>query len=333
MKSSEILKSVRQDLEEFRDLLLRCGKIALFAHVSPDGDTLGSCFALKFALERLGKEVEIICMHEVPEHLSELFDPRQVQKELHFEPQLAVAVDCADLERMGVCRPLFEAVPLRAVIDHHNTNPGFGQVNVVCAQAAATGSLIWKLLKMFENAAPGCREAEYIYIALSTDTGNFSFSNTNADCFEVMAELMEGGLQLLRPNQLLFRTRTQGKTRMLGVALWGMQMCCGDKGVYSIVTMERAAERGVFRPDSDGAIDFLRDIDTVEVAAFACEVDPNVYKVSLRSKNYANVAEVARQYEGGGHERAAGCRLRGSKEEVAAKIEELLAQILQNSQG
>ena len=189
--------------------------LLLIAHISPDGDTLGSSLALYCGLKRLGKTVRVVCENPVP--ASYRFCPyadRVLLPEQAEPAKTVVAVDCADLLRTGACARFFETAEASLCIDHHETNRGFADVNWVSC-VAATGELIYQLLVELEVPID-VEIATLLYTALAADTGNFAYSNTTADTFRIAAELRETGFDLPEINRLLFRTFSFAKLKLLG---------------------------------------------------------------------------------------------------------------------
>lgn len=297
------------------------GAVLLIAHTAPDGDTLGSCFALFEALEQLGKKVCVICDCDMPFYLKDIPYASRLSLVPSFDAQLVISVDCADIERMGKSAQYFEKVPKKIVIDHHPTNSGFGQWNCIKPSAGATGEIIWELLKRLRvNITPTI--AQNIYVALATDTGNFSYSNTTPDTFRIASEALSFGFDISEINNRLFRLRAKEKTKLIGVAIVNMNMHVGDKVAMSVVTAKEMNEIGAVSADTEGIIDFLRDVEGVEIAAFLHESfsEPDTFKVSLRSKYYANVSTIAARFAGGGHKFAAGLTLHGTKDKVCSEL-------------
>lgn len=180
----------------------------LCTHISPDGDAIGSTLALGLLLESMGKKVTVSCADPVPFRLHFLSDwewfcrPEDLEG-LKFDA--AIAVDAADMGRMGGCQRFFSKAPVRLQIDHHGTNPLYAMENEVDATASAAGCIVWRFAKTMGLEITR-QIAECLYTAISSDTGNFCFENTNAECFECAAELVRCGLNInetARPLHLL----------------------------------------------------------------------------------------------------------------------------------
>ena len=291
----------------------------LICHVSPDGDTLGSALALAHGLQRLGKRAQIVCEDHVPVIYRFLPGAEGVLQPAHVPAADAViSVDCADVRRTGACMALFTAAKHTLNIDHHRTNTCYAAANYV-VQSAATGELIYALLVAL--SVPIDQEiASCLYTAIVTDTGNFAYSETTPDTMRIVAELLESGIDLPTLNRNLLRTIPLHKIKLLGRAI--TKTAVYDEGRLGIAALSVGdlADCGSTAEDTEGVIDSIRDIDTVEIAALLRECGDGTVRVSLRGKRYADVSCIAQKYDGGGHRLAAGCTLRCSLAEAIVLI-------------
>ncbi len=318
--------TMNDSIQSIANALTESGSIVVISHISPDGDTLGSASALAMALEKLGKKVRITCEGKVPYMLRMLPLKERFESEPSVdEPYTAVSVDCGDVMRMGKLYPLFIAGKKRINIDHHTTNSGFGDLNCVDPTAPATICLVWELIRALGVQADK-NMGLAAYIALSTDTGNFNYSNTTPQAFRLAAELLETGFDLSEVAHSLFRERTAARAKVIGLCAKRMQLFGNDTIAVSGVELSDMQRIGASDADCEGAADFLRDIDTVEASAFLREVEPGVFKVSLRSQKYLDVSKVAQRFAGGGHKHAAGAKVNGTLNEAIAAIKDALLQ-------
>ncbi len=311
-------------IERIAKVLKASGNVAVFCHTDPDGDTLGSAAALAMALEKLGKTVRLACDSAVPRSLRVL--PLKERFETNPSPDapyVSVAVDCGDAERLGGLLPKFFAGEKRINIDHHRTNTGFGDLNFVDPDSPATICLVWPLIRAL-GAEPDAKMGLAAYAALSTDTGNFTYGNTTPGAFSLAAELLGTGFDIAAAAQSLFRERTLARARVIGLCAERMQLFGNGSIAVSGIEAGDYDRIGAAESDCEGAVDFLRNIDTVEAAAFLREVEPGVFKVSLRSKRALDVSKIAGCYEGGGHKNAAGCRVAGTLSSAVNEIKDAL---------
>ena len=297
----------------------------LCTHVSPDGDTLGATLALSAALEALGKHVRVTCADPVPELYAflpgsgRIVTPEALAGE-GFD--LAVAVDVSDAARLGTARSLFDAAAVRLVIDHHPTNDRFGGVNWIEPEAAATGMLALACIRDL-GAALSKEMADCLYVAVATDTGNFSFANTNADALRAAAELAKAGA---RPDKLIervYRTRSRAGVELLGRALSTLRLFAGDRAAVMALTARDFAETGAADSMTEGIVNYAVEITGVQVAALVHERndEKKEIKCSLRAREPHDVSALAKRFGGGGHALAAGCTLSPPMESALRVLE------------
>ena len=312
----------RATIDELARWLRARDDFAVIGHVSPDGDAAGSCVAVAMALRALGKRAFACLPGGMPKMFSRFAGADEVVAAgaaTPFPPKTALALDVSDEGRLGEAKALFDGCAARAALDHHATNPGFGDVCLVDAGRAATGELALELIEAL--GAPLSREmAEWLYVAISTDSGNFSFSCTTAGTMRAAAKLIEAGADVAELTRALYRTRSLGRTRLLGLALAGLEVSADGRMAWARLTDEAYARAGALREDSDGIVNYLIEIEGVEFAALA-ETRGAATKFSLRSKTWLDVAEqVARPFGGGGHDRAAGCTIEAPLEDALARV-------------
>lgn len=239
----------------------------------------------------------------------------------------AIAVDCADEGRMGAADEIFAQAKHTANIDHHVTNTMFAQHNAVEAHAAAAAEVVKKLIEQLD-ADFGANIATCLFCGLVTDTGNFAYSNTTPDTLFAAGELLQRGADNALINRAVYRSAPVSKRRMLGLGLIKAEYLHGGKVAVCKLTRADFDRFNARDEDCEGIIDNLRDVENVEIAMLMREKEPNVYKVSMRAKEYANVCAVAERYGGGGHRLAAGCTVRGELDALAAELTEALIQAL-----
>ena len=288
----------------------------IVAHTSPDGDTLGSSLALFLTLKKLGKRAIIVCDQPIP--ATYRFLPSWDQVVLPCDAPLmenVIAVDCADLSRLGDAVALFEHAKSTANIDHHATNNSYAQINALNTRAAATGEIMFRLVNLLLTPID-IPIALCLYTALTTDTGNFSYSNTTPDTFRIAAELLEYGVDNAMINRMIYRMIPFQKIKLMGFAVSNMELIHDGKIGVSIVRRSAMDQIGAADEDTEGIIDHIRDVDTVQVAILIWETKDGGFKVSLRSKEMVDVSVIAGRFQGGGHPRAAGFSATGTFDEV-----------------
>ncbi|HHT87096.1 MAG TPA: bifunctional oligoribonuclease/PAP phosphatase NrnA [Clostridiales bacterium] len=279
---------------------------ALIIHISPDGDSVGSGLALYSALKLMNKQCAIICQDRIPHTYSFLPYSEEIitpDKASRFET--AIAIDCADISRLGSATKLFEAAKNTISIDHHSTNSMFAMHNEVHPYLAATGEIIFELIKNMLGFVSS-QIADCLYTSIMTDTGNFSFTNTSSNTFEIAAELLRFGAKPAELNTLVYRNVPLAKTKLLGFALSTFELKRNDRIAISVITQQDLQRYNAKGDYAEGIIDHLRDIETVEIAILMRECQDGSYKVGLRSKGESDVAALAQNFGGGGHVHAAG---------------------------
>ncbi|MEZ5386932.1 MAG: DHHA1 domain-containing protein [Prosthecobacter sp.] len=298
-------------------------RIAVVSHVRPDGDAVGSLLGLALSLRAIGKEVIALLEDGVPAHLAFLPGTDTVMQP-GTEPlnvDLAIALDTAAYDRIGRrCKELYDAVPMVVNIDHHPTNPRYGTLNFIDSVSPATGQIVYNILS--EHGLPiDDAVRQNLFIALSTDTGSFQFSCTNARSHCIAAEMMEAGLDTARLSRLVYQSSPLRRLQLLRAMLNEMQFRLDGRIVSWQLTRKLMDEVSMEPGDTEGLIDYLRMIDTVVSCVIFEEIAGGKIRVSARSKDdRLNVATICGQFGGGGHHAAAGASMAGPIEEAAEKF-------------
>ena len=298
-------------IAELAEYLVQHDDYCIFGHVNPDGDAAGSCIALALALQVLGKRAFVYLPGGVP-HMFDAF-ARSVTiapaEEAPFVPQTGFSVDVSELPRLGDGLTLFETCSARAMLDHHATNPGFGDIYYVDGHAAAVGELAQALIEAL-GVPLNVEMATWLYIAIVTDSGRFGYDSTRPETMYAAAACLRAGIDVDMITREVYRTRSEGRTRLMGLVLSGLEMNPERTMCWARVTPEMFAAAGAMREDNEGIVNYLLEIRGVEFACLAEAVGENRTKFSLRSKQGLDVAaQVAVPIGGGGHARAAGVTL------------------------
>lgn len=303
--------------------LLEQDNILVLCHRYPDGDTIGSAFALGFALRKLGKKVNVMCGDIFPSVYSYIFE--------NFEPEVmkekfVVAVDVADRSMLGMLeKPYGDKVDL--CIDHHGSNTGYAKDTYVDANSASAGEIIWALLPKLGVEADR-QIANALYTAVSTDTGCFKYSNTTPKTLRTAAKLLDIGADGAKINTLMFDTMSMGRLKLERAALESIKFYCGGKIASVVLTNEMFENSGASEGDLEGLSSLPRKVEGVVVGIFLRET-ANGYKVSVRTHQPANACTICKQFGGGGHSAAAGSFIKAdSVEEALDKIVEAAAKHL-----
>lgn len=295
--------------------------ICVAGHIRPDGDCVGSQLGLTLALQNEGKKV--VCWNEDPiPQKYEFLDPDKLfqRPKPGFEFDCVIATDAATFERLGAVGPAIAARKQLINIDHHESNTRYGELNWVSAREASSGELIYKLLKSAKW--PITKPiADCLFTAVSTDTGSFQYSTTRPGTYHVAGELVRRGADLARICDEVYQSYPLSRARLLRHIYSHFRLTHQNQIAYFWLKKADFARTGAESSDTEGLIDHIRAIAPVVVACVFEEIQPNLTRISLRSKSdKVNVNEVAAQFGGGGHPAAAGARIPGQPLSVQRKV-------------
>jgi phosphoesterase RecJ-like protein len=311
----------------FHELVAKRTRFLLTTHLNPDGDGMGSEVAMAIWLGRLGKTVHILNDSVVPPAF--LFLTRMFPMDV-YEPELAearfaeaealVVLDTSNRQRIGRLGALIDRHAIDvAIIDHHVSHNGFGRVNVIEPEAAATGEIVYDLMR--EASADFTPEvAEALYVALMTDTGSFRYSNTDSAAHRMAAELLAHGIDPQRIHARVHAHASASRLRFFGEVLSAMELVSDGRIVVLEASPEQFQKHGLVGADTEGLVDMPRNIAGVESVALFSEVEAGKVKVSLRSTGRIAIDSVCSRLGGGGHPHAAGVLLRGTREAAKARV-------------
>ena len=305
--------------------------IAICSHISPDGDTIGSALAMRLAALSLGKTVRVFCQDKVPDNLLFLPGVEEIRSPLGNQEKfdLFLAVDVSDRGRMGACAEVLKDCAHTAQIDHHETNPGYAEINSVDGAASATATMLRDQIRAL--GLPLTREmAICLYTGISTDTGNFSFDCTDAETFRVMSDLMEVGLPLAELNLKLFRERDPAQLRLLGRAIQGMWYEAEGRLAVMALTRKDFEACGALSEHSDTLVNYGLETTGTEMALLARETEEGRIKFSLRARPPLRVDLIAARLGGGGHALASGITMEGP---IGAAVSRVIREMLQSLDG
>ena len=308
--------------DEIAGAISRANRVAILSHVRPDCDAIGSQLALALSLQYLGKEVSAWNEDGLPDSFLFLRKSDLIVRP-PVEPQdfeIAIALDTASQQRLGTTREAIRHADKWINIDHHASNPGYGDLVYVDTSAPATGQIIYEFLRT-ERLPLTDEGADAIYAAISTDTGSFRYPNTTARTFEIASELIARGVNAGAISKKLYESYPKRRVQLLGQILPQASFDAGDKVASMALTNETKKRLDIHPDDIDGLIDYVRCVDSVVVALFFEELPEGRIRLSMRSKDdRIDVNKICSEFGGGGHPRAAGARIRGDLEEVRSKV-------------
>ena len=298
--------------------VLKKEKVFLIAtHINPDGDALGSALALSFALESAGKEVYVYDKDIVPAFYRFLPGYKRVSSSLKkaiSKGPVLILLDCNSPDRAALEHYSFRK---SIVIDHHETERAFGDVRWVVPSAAATGLMVFYLIKAIGAALTG-DIARNLYTAIAVDTGTFRYSNTSPEVLRVSAELIEAGADPAFIAECLFERWEKSRFDLLVMTLNNVEIKNDIAMMHITKNMFEKTETTA--EDTENFSNLPRTIRSVKISALFRESDNGFWKASLRSKGKVNVAKIAELFGGGGHKNAAGFRIEGSLDSAKKKL-------------
>lgn len=305
--------------------------VAIVGHARPDGDCIGSQVALARVLTALGHDVICVNADPVPRRLQFMVTGmrffRTDEVLARGEERAAVFVDCADHARGGERLKAFYPRPVGA-IDHHLSNGGYGAINLIDAEAAATCEILAGVL-LDAGLPVDAQTAQALYTGILTDTGQFRFNATSRRCFLLAAALVACGAQPAAAGYELYERETAGKLQLLQRFLASLRMECQGRVCIGRLPAGIFAETGSSVEDTEGLVDYARCIEGVEIGVLIEERPDGVVKASLRSKNpLYRMDRVAARFNGGGHACAAGLNLAVDAGEFYTQLVGVLTQQL-----
>ena len=313
---------VDSTLAEIADVLRAYRRFAVISHIRPDGDAIGCTLAMGLCLRQMGKDVQMWnddgCVerfHFLPGSDLVTQPPAEPQ-----EFDVAIMLDTAVKDRGGRSMRAVKSAKLWINLDHHISNPRYGDLNFIDATSPATGQILFELFRAGDLPLTYAM-ADSLFVAISTDTGSFQYPNTTARTYEIGAELVRAGVNVGKLSQQMYESHPRRRIELLKAMLNVLRFTSENRVASFALPLATVRELGTIPDDTEGLIDHIRSIDSVIVAAFFEELEGGLVRVSLRSKDRsADVCEIATAFGGGGHTLAAGLRTRGSLAEVQEKI-------------
>ena len=309
-------------MKEIRKALINNDRFLLAGHIGPDGDTVGSCFALGMAIEQIGKQAKVMLepysssLNIIPGK-GLLADDSYV----HDPDTVCIALDCASPERLGETKKYFDESKHTICIDHHASNEGWAKYNLIEPNASSTAEMIYRIIEPITDINSDIATA--IYAGMVTDTGGFRYNATAKSTMEIAAKLMEIGVPFTDVYSQLMHMHKFLEGKALGTALYNSALMEDGKIVYAYVTAEMLKDFGAKSQNLEGSVEYLMGTRDALIAVLVYERSTVAeVKVSLRSRG-PNVGSIAAKLGGGGHKLAAGATLYKSVEETLKLVLEL----------
>ncbi|MBQ9485238.1 MAG: bifunctional oligoribonuclease/PAP phosphatase NrnA [Clostridia bacterium] len=307
-------------LTELSEKILKEKSVALFCHARPDGDTVGSACALKLALIAKGIRAETFCSDAIPQKFLFLSEPNKIVNDYcgdFSEFTALIAIDNAEITRLGDFADAFFRHNNTYSIDHHVSNTRYAKINYV-ADKASNAENIFALIKEMK-AEITAEIADLLATGIMTDTGGFRHKNVTAETFFAAGELCALGANM---NEIYFQTftrQTKERAELFGRTMSKIRFFFGGRAAIATVRLKDFAETCAMQEETEGFIDFVMSVNGVEIGACVMETDNCKFKISLRSKS-ADVNAVAAVFGGGGHKLASGCKITGEYEDVVDRL-------------
>lgn len=306
--------------EKIIEKLNKAECVGIFTHINPDGDALGSSYSLKNVLKDMGKRAEVYSCGNIEPCISELVSACDTPAFPVDECDLLIALDSADIGRLGKWSEIFAAHNNTAAIDHHITHRNYADETVV-GDISSTCELMYSLYKEM-GITLSVETASDLYIGISTDTGNFKFESVTGDTHRVAAELIETGVAFSDIAKRIFGTVTKEYLRLQSRAIDALEFYLDGKAAVLRLSDKDFEECGIDEASASSIVSLPVSIEGVEVGVYIRQRAENEYKVSLRSVKCVDVAEIASEFGGGGHIRAAGYSI--SEDGIEENIKELM---------
>lgn len=311
---------MRISVNECAQMLLEKDNILILTHAHPDGDTLGSGFALCRALMKCGKICSVVNADEIPKKYDYLY--KDIAP-IRFKPSFVVAVDVATTNLLGSLDGQYH---IDMCIDHHCTNTEYAD-SLLLEDVPATCEIMYAVIKAL-GVEIDSKIADCLYTGLSTDTGCFRYASTTAQSYRVAADLIELGADNGKINRAMFETKTKTYARLERLALESMEFFDNDRVAVITITQEMYEKTGSNEQETEAIAPLTRQVEGVEIGITIREKADGTCKASIRTFETVDAAELAKAFGGGGHAQAAACRLECSIDEAKKRLVEKCGEML-----
>ncbi len=317
-------------VDEIRGIIDRAMVIACLPHKDADADSLGSALGFALSLRAMGRDVRVLVPSPCPRLLEYLPGFDTITEDAGDAVDALFTFDCATVSRFGDKQQMIRDTRQVVNVDHHVSNEGFGSVNLIDAGASATGQVVHRLLTTI-GAPITADVATNLYAALFTDTGGFRHENTTEAALRLGADLVAAGVNPGWVALKSYKSRSVPQIKLEGLAVASMRTELDGRLVWSEITRSMLEEAGADMMESEGVIDQLQSIDTMEVALLFKESAPSVTKLSVRTRDPHDATAICRPFGGGGHRRAAGAEVRQTRAQFEPRALEVARELLRSS--
>lgn len=320
LKMKKVMKQIIEKIEKAENILLS-------SHLGPDGDNIGSLIGLGYSLMTMKKQVTILQLDEVPNYLKFLKGFDIMTDTIPKNVDLYITLDCANKDRLGNVECLLTDPNITIInIDHHKSNELYGHINLIKDNYSSTCEVVYDLLK-FANFNIPIESANALFTGICTDTGRFLYPAANSNTLKAASELLEQGADKRKIMYHLYENISINAKKLQIDILSKAEFHYNSKAVITFVTMQQVRAFDTTISEVDEVVNEYKNASGVELSVFIKQKEEGLYKISLRSKEYLDVNEIASTFGGGGHKHAAGCSIKGDLEGVKNMLIERLDQI------
>ncbi len=304
-------------INEVCSFLKQCDNVNILTHKSPDGDTLGSGFALVNFLRSMGKKANVLNTEPFPERYSFLYDS---YSPMDFKEECVIAVDVADIQLLGDNLEKYtQEGKIDLCIDHHISNTFYAKQNFVDSTASATCEAMYMIMDEMKTDVSNII-AKCLYTGIATDTGCFKYQNTTPRTHIIASELMKYDIDFARVNRLMFDLKSKGRIMVEQVVTSNMEFYCEDQCSMIVITTDLIKSSGIESSEFEGLTSITLQIEGVQIGLLVKQRDEDTFKISVRTTDEIDACAFCTQFGGGGHVRAAGCEIKGTLDEVKSKL-------------
>ncbi len=302
-------------LDNIVEEINKAENIVILTHETPDGDAIGSSLAMYNALKQIGKDVDVI-IPEYPRTFNFLPGAESILAEgKRAKYDLAISVDCGAIDRLNGWSNYFEDANVSVNIDHHTKNSMFGDFNYVDPTSPACSQILIIVLEALKIKITK-EIGTCLLTGIITDTGGFKYQGVTSETFQFVAWLLQSGINVSEIYKNALQIKTRANFELAKIAMNRMEFLENNKIAFTYITKQDEEVVNAEPGDHEGIVEIGRDIEGVEVSVFLRQREDKTFKVSLRSNNYVNVSDIAILFGGGGHVKAAGCKISGTPEQI-----------------
>ncbi len=319
---------------EFLDFIRRNDHFMLSGHINADGDAIAAVIAMHLFLKKLGKTSYMIFSDQ---KLDQRFEYLRNFKEIKSVKQLdlktidiqaAIILDVPGYLRLGEAQNLLPAREFIARIDHHPQEDSMGDLEWVDELASSTTAMVYEIIEQ-SGIEIDLELAKALYTGIVYDTGRFSFSNTTARDLYICSRMVSIGVNPSEVTNAIFFENSLKGLHTIGKGLYTMETYLNGK--VAVIYLDHNEMKNTYPPEIEELTNYSVAVRGGKIGLFIREIKPDYHKISLRSKCQVDVNKVAKAFDGGGHARAAGCRIAGKREEVIKKLIDEIARHLNPS--